>query len=133
MNAADPVELIGVYHADGGVAGEARYVLGSLLGLAHCALCDITHSPVRRKPAWDAMVQRLGVPVRLVHRNERTAEEVAACTHGTPTLLIRRRDGRLDVLLGPAALELGGSVEAFEQAALTALRAAHPAAGPPPE
>ena len=50
-------ELIGVYHADGGPIGEARYVLGRMLGTAHCGLCDITHSPVRRKPEWD----RIGI------------------------------------------------------------------------
>ena len=57
------VELVGVYNADGGVAGEVRYVVGHLLGRAHCSLCDITHSPVRRKRAWDRMVGRTGCPV----------------------------------------------------------------------
>jgi hypothetical protein len=110
------VELVGVYHADGGVAGEVRYVIGHLLGRAHCALCDITHSPVRRKPAWDAMVARLGVPVRLVHRNERAADEVDVSGQSTPCVLARRADGSLRVLLGPDDLELGGSVQAFEAA-----------------
>jgi hypothetical protein len=119
----DVAELIAVYHADGGLVGEARYVIGHLLGRAHCSLCDITHSPVRRKPAWDAMVARLGVPVRLVHLNERTAAERAACTAGTPCVLVRLRDGRLHVLLTPDALDLGGSVEAFEQAVLTRVSA----------
>jgi hypothetical protein len=112
----DVTELIGVYHADGGLAGETRYIVGHLLGRAHCSLCDITHSPVRRKPAWDAMVARLGVPVRLVHLNERTAAERDACTAGTPCVLAHLRDGRLQVLLTPGLLDLGGSVEAFEQA-----------------
>ena len=39
----DLVGLVAVYHADGGVRGELSYVLGRLLGTAHCALCDITH------------------------------------------------------------------------------------------
>ena len=39
------------YHADGGPIGEVRYIIGKLLGTAHCALCDITHSPFRRKAA----------------------------------------------------------------------------------
>ena len=115
-------ELIGVYHADGGLAGEAKYVIGKLLGTAHCALCDVTHSPVRRKPAWDAMVARLGVPFRLVHLNE-LSDEVAAAVRvgGSPVVLQRTADG-LSVLIGPDELEtLGGSVEAFEQAVRTAL------------
>jgi hypothetical protein len=110
------VELVGVYHADGGLVGEARYVIGHLLGTAHCALCDITHSPLRRKPAWDAMVARLGVPVRLVHRNERTPDEAAVSGESTPCVLARTAAGSLQVLLGPDDLELGGSVEAFESA-----------------
>ncbi len=114
--ADDLRELVGVYHADGGVVGEARYVLGHLLGRTHCALCDITHSPVRRKPAWDAMVRRLGVPMRLVHLNERSTDERAVSGDSTPCVLARLADGRLTVLLGPDDLELAGSVDAFERA-----------------
>lgn len=117
------VELIGVYHADGGFVGEAKYVIGKFLGTAHCALCDVTHSPVRRKPTWDAMVQRLGVPVTLVHLNEMSgdvAEVVAAA--GSPAVL-QRTGGGLSVILTPAALEaLDGSVEAFESALRAAAR-----------
>lgn len=43
------VRYTGIYNADGGLVGEVRYVVGHLLGTAECALCDITHSPVRRK------------------------------------------------------------------------------------
>jgi hypothetical protein len=111
-------ELIGVYHADGGPLGEAKYVVGKLLGTAHCALCDITHSPVRRKPAWDEMVAHLGVPFRLLHLNEMTpdiAEEVAES--GSPVVLARRLDGTIAVILTPAEMdELGGSIDAFRKA-----------------
>jgi hypothetical protein len=117
----DVVELVGVYDADGGLAGEVRYVVGHLLGLTHCGLCDITHSPLRRKPAWDAMVTRLPVPLRTVHRNEQTADERAVSTSSTPCVLARLRDGRVRLLLAPADLELGGSVEAFEKRLRTAL------------
>lgn len=108
------VEVLAVYDADGGLVGEARYLVGHLLGTAHCALCDITHSPLRRKPAWDAMVRRLDVPLRVVHRNERTAAEAAACTAGTPTVLAKVGDGTWCVLMTPSDLEVAGSVEAFE-------------------
>ena len=44
-----PVESIwGVYHADGGLIGEIKYVAGALLKGQHCSLCDITH-----KIAWE--------------------------------------------------------------------------------
>lgn len=119
------VGLVGVYHADGGLAGEARYVIGKLLGTAHCGLCDITHSPVRRKPEWDAMVARLGLPFTLLHLNELPDDVAAAvAVHGSPAVLARRPDGSVDLLLGPEPLDrLGGSVAAFESAARTALEA----------
>ena len=66
--------LIGVYNADGVLAGEARYIVGHLLGLTSCSLCDITHSPLRRKPEWDAMVNSLDIPLTVLHRNELSAE-----------------------------------------------------------
>lgn len=112
------VELIGVYHADGGLAGEARYVIGRLLGTAHCSLCDITHSPVRRKREWDALVSRLGIPVSLLHLNELPPDIAAAVSEtGSPVVLARDRDGSLRPLLEATALEaMDGSVAAFESA-----------------
>ncbi len=116
-----PVELVGVYHADGGLIGELRYVLGKARGTAHCALCDITHSTVRRKAEWDAACRGYRVPIRLVHLNERSASEVAACTLGTPTVLAHYDDGTWQAILGPDELELDGSVSAFFSAVDNAL------------
>ncbi len=123
--------LVGVYHADGGALGEARYVVGRLLGTAHCALCDITHSPVRRKPAWDRMVADLGLPFELVHLNEMSAGVAAAVAqHGSPLVLARGRDGTVTPVLRPAELDgLGGSVAAFAAALTNALRALEPPPG----
>ena len=106
-------EIVGVYHADGGVMGELRYVLGKARGTAHCALCDITHSTVRRKAAWDDACRTFPHPIRLVHLNERSPEEVAACTLGTPTVLVSFADGTYRALMGPDDLELDGSVSGF--------------------
>ncbi len=122
-SATDVTELIGIYHADGGLVGEATYVIGHLLGRTHCALCDITHSPFRRKPAWDAMVQRLGVEFRLLHRNEVDADvRQLLNAHETPLVLARTDAGSLEVLLEPQDLELSGSVTDFEQCLREALR-----------
>lgn len=79
-----------VYDADGGVVGELRYAIGHLLGRAECSLCDITHGTVRRKAAFDALVERLeadGAVVRVVHRNEQTAAEAAASDGQLPCVL----------------------------------------------
>jgi hypothetical protein len=70
MTAYRGLRLVAVYDADGGVRGEAAYVLGKLLGTAHCSLCDITHGLLGRKRVWDVLVADLGVPIELLHRNE---------------------------------------------------------------
>jgi hypothetical protein len=125
---ADSVILgyTGVYDADGGLIGEARYVIGHLLGTADCALCDITHSPVRKKPEWDRMVARLGITVDLLHRNELDTRLSDAVRHVTlPVVLGHRADGTIAVVLSAAQLaEIGGSVDRFERA----LRSRHPSA-----
>ena len=110
--------LIGIYHADGGILGELRYVAGKLLGTAHCALCDITHAGVRRKHSWDAMAASLGVGITLRHLNELDAElESAVHRFGSPTVLAVLEDGSLVEVLGPADLDgLDGSVARFDMA-----------------
>jgi hypothetical protein len=64
--------LIGVYDADGTLFGELAYVVGHLLGRRSCSLCDITHGGVRRRPQLDAAAATLGVPLELLHRDERS-------------------------------------------------------------
>jgi hypothetical protein len=104
--------LVGVYDAEGGLLGEAAYVWGRLRGTRHCALCDLTHGRVRRKPAWDRMVVALGRPVDLLHLDEMppdVAEAVAAC--GAPVVLARTAEG-LRPLVGAGELDaMDGSVE----------------------
>ena len=96
--------LTGVYHADGGVRGELRYVFGKVLGTAHCALCDITHGHLRRKREWDAFVAGLPVPFDAVHLNERSAEVRAATEGLSPCVVAHTGDG-VEVVL--AADDLG--------------------------
>ncbi len=102
-----------VYDADGGLAGELRYVLGALAG-RHCGLCDITHGRLRRKPTFDDLLCSLDVPVQVWHRNEQTPD-VAAFTRGrTPTVVGRLDDGSLVELLDAAQLDAcGGDVGRF--------------------
>ena len=104
-----------MYDADGGLRGEASYVIGKLLGRRHCSLCDITHSPVRRRPQWDALVSRLGVPFRLAHLNELTdAEGAVVAEVGAPVVLVLG-EGRPRPLLQRDELEgAGGDVGRFE-------------------
>jgi len=108
--------IVGVYDADGGLAGEAKYVVGHLLGRLECALCDITHGPVWRKKTFDAFRARLGVPFDVVHRNERSPE-VEVATGAALPCVVAITEGGIVTLLDQAALELcGGEVDQLEAA-----------------
>lgn len=115
---SDILRYTAIYNADGGIVGEVRYVIGHLLGTAECALCDITHSPVRRKPEWDRMLARLGVPMALLHRNEVTTAMIAEIgSTALPAVFAHHRDGHVTVALSAKQLAtMGGSVSDFESA-----------------
>jgi hypothetical protein len=95
--------LIGVYDADGTLFGELSYVVGHLLGRRSCALCDITHGSLRRRPEFDVAAASLGVPFDLLHRDER-APEIVALTDGALPCVVAEGDGEPMVLLDAAAL-----------------------------
>ena len=118
------VEVVGVYDADGGVLGEISYFIGHALGRTECSLCAVTHGSLRRKPQWDEVVAELEVPVRLVHRNETSADECAAyALTGLPAVLGVRADGTHTVLMGPTMLgATEGSVTQFAVGLREALR-----------
>lgn len=105
-------ELVGVYDADGGLLGEAAYVWGRLRGSRHCSLCDITHSPWRRKPAWDALAADLPLPIRLLHRNELDDELAAAVARaGAPVVLARADGGWTAIVRDDDLSVMDGSVD----------------------
>ena len=106
--------IYGVYHADGGLLGELRYVLGKLLGTAHCSLCDITHGAVSMKSTFRACMERLGVPVELVHLNEQSSELETFTAGRTPCVVGETAEG-FRLLLSADELDLmAGDVEPFE-------------------
>jgi hypothetical protein len=113
-------EIIGVYDADGSWHGELAYALRKLTGRAHCALCDITHAGLRRRPGFDAACARLGVPVTLLHRDERPPD-VATLTGDRTPMVLGRTDDDLLVLLTAEELDRCGAepdalVEAIDDA-----------------
>ena len=111
-------ELIGVYNADGGLRGELSYVIGKVRASAHCELCDITHSPIRRKQAWKDFTTGLGVPFRLLHRNDiAPGSDIAlAIAHNLPCVLARTQTGSLVLLLGAAEMsDADGDVASFSE------------------
>lgn len=112
--------LIGIYNADGGLRGEVAYFLGRLVGVAECALCDITHSPIRKKKEWKEFEQRLAADLGhdfvLRHRNETTEAEARASAGREPCVLIEGDDGNLSMIVDWNDLQAAdGSVETFEK------------------
>ena len=114
------VTLIGVYKADGGFMGELSYFLGHLVGARECSLCDITHSPIKKKNTFKAYEAKLlrerGIKIKLVHMNERTEAELAASKGREPCVLLQYEDGSISMFLDYVELKTSkGSVESFEK------------------
>ena len=59
MDQQTPTRLVGVYNADGGIVGELKYFFGHLIGISKCELCDVTHSPIRRRASFGKLAQDL--------------------------------------------------------------------------
>ena len=95
--------LVGVYHADGGPIGEAKYVIGKLMGTAHCALCDITHGWTGRKKGFDATCSAASIEWELLHRDEASSEQLAVA--GELPAVIAQRNGKWELVLGPRELD----------------------------
>ena len=112
--------LIGVYNADGGIIGELSYVLGHLIGLRNCSLCNISHSPVKMKSSFKALQLKLleqhNIDVKMIHRNERTERETTASEGREPCMLLQHADQSISMFLDSAELKtLAGNVESFEK------------------
>jgi hypothetical protein len=105
--------LIGVYRADGGVRGELRYLIGHYLRGESCSLCDITHSPFRRKAEWDEQVRVLGVPFDLLHLNELDAGLAAFIGDRAACIVAESQDGFTLILGNDELMQLEGSVDGF--------------------
>ena len=109
------MELVGVYHAQGTLIGELRYLVGKMVGTAHCALCDITHGTFRMKQEFADLCTGLPMPLRTVHLDEQGAE-LAAFTQGlTPCVVGRTAEG-WQMLLDRESLEsCSQDLEAFAE------------------
>ena len=109
-------ELVGVYHADGSLMGELRYVWGKIRGTVHCALCDITHGSIREKATFRSYRERLSIPLRNVHLDERDPGVQAATDGKTPCVVGRTVGGEWEMVMDREALEeCASSVSQFEQ------------------
>lgn len=115
--------LVGVYNANGSLAGDLAYFVGARLGRAHCALCDITHGLAREKPEWKTCRSELAVPFDTYHLNDQPPT-VRAAADGKAPVVLAETDTAIDLLLGPSELDAcRGSVERLANAITAAVDA----------
>ena len=112
--------LIGIYKADGGIVGELSYFFGHLVGVRSCSLCDISHSPIMKKPSFKALEQHLrakhGIAVRMIHLNERNERELKASEGREPCILLEYPDQSISMFLDSSDLTtLSGSVSSLKK------------------
>jgi hypothetical protein len=118
--------LIGIYKADGGVIGELSYFFGHLVGIKSCSLCDITHSPVKKKSAFKKLEQELlrdhGIAIKMIHLNERNDRELKASTGREPCVLLEYPDQSISMFLDAVDLKaLSGNVTSLRRLILSRL------------
>jgi len=105
-DSAAPIEnLVGVYDANGSLAGELAYWFGARFGVRHCALCDITHGTFRAKPEWQRQVDRLPVEFNAVHLDEREPAVAQVSAGHEPCVVAVRTDGTAEVVINSGQLD----------------------------
>ena len=118
--------LVGIYKADGGVIGELSYFFGHLIGVRSCSLCDISHSPVKKKAAFKRLEQELlkdqGIAVKMIHLNERNERELKASIGREPCMLLEYPDHSISMFLDAVDLKaLSGNVASLRRLILSRL------------
>ena len=97
-------KIVGIYHADGGILGELKYMTGKFFGGSHCALCDITHTNKGKKDVWKKCEEKLGVPIIFVHLNERN-EKLLDYTNGNTPCIVGKTSTNYVMLASKKELE----------------------------
>lgn len=112
--------LIGIYNADGGIVGELAYVLGHMIGVRNCSLCDISHSPIKMKASFRALQRDLlrkhSIALQMIHRNERNERQIQASQGREPCVLLEHDDKSISMFIDAAELKtLAGNLTSFEK------------------
>lgn len=110
------IRLVGIYHASGTPWGELSYWLKARAGVAHCALCDITHGSVREKQAWTECRSGLSVPFVTVHLNERDDALRSFTDSRTPCVVAETDKGLVMVVDEAELIACDGSPACLVQA-----------------
>ncbi len=105
------MRLVGIYDADGTLAGELRYALSKLAGRSSCALCDITHgwNPMGSRQ-WRQACAASSVELELVHRDDATPEQLGAAT-ALPSIVGARGHGWEEALTAAEIATFKGAPE----------------------
>ena len=98
-------EVIGIYHANGGLVGELTYVMGKLFGRTSCALCELSHGIVSEKRTVKAWRCALEFPFRFLHLNEIDAS-IRAVTEGRTPCIVRLTSDEVTILVTKDELAL---------------------------
>lgn len=108
LNEPAVTRVVGVYNARGTVLGELSYLLRRTFAGEHCALCDITHSSVRRRPDWDRCSRsfslEFGIPVDLFHLDEVPIELSETVDFCVPAVFFQRSDQSFVIAAHPNEL-----------------------------
>jgi hypothetical protein len=110
------VRLVGVYDADATFRGELSYWVGARLGRRHCALCDITHGPVRERREWSACRTGLAIPFDTFHRNDQPPQIRNAAGGQAPVVVAETDHGHVLLLLPTDLDGCDGSIEQLMEA-----------------
>ena len=118
--------LIGIYKADGGIIGELSYFFGHLVGARSCSLCDISHSPIKKKSSFKSLERELlaehGIAIKMIHMNERNERELKASEGREPCMLLEYPDQSISMFLDYVDLKaLSGSVGSLRKLILSRL------------
>lgn len=100
--------VIGVYNAEGTLMGELQYLWRRTFSGEHCALCDITHGSLRRRPDWDrcasAFSERRGLAISLFHLDDAPVAVTGHFDFAAPSVFFETSDGNVVRVMGPEDL-----------------------------
>ena len=97
--------LILVYNADGGLLDAVRDAVHKLVSPATypCSLCALTYGAVSMRREWRAFLDRLGMPVLFLYRDE-FREDLDSRDLPLPVILLGGETDPPDVLVSAAEL-----------------------------
>ncbi len=104
----NPPRLIFIYHAGSGIIENIPGAVKKLFGgRSSCALCNITHGPVRPKADWAAFLATLGPQALVYHRDEIPGDidRFLQASHIDPPVVLEEAANGWTVLITPKELE----------------------------